>query len=143
MTSRYSAAPKSEQANRSNLSGASDLYRIHWPPGIVSTARVWIYFPYIFGRSTRVANGATVLWQSAHSEFYFTDAPWPAFRKISFLRAIRLFQQRRRRLAADPIAIPYLSKALQGFSLAHARADSPFINPFYRQSSRTKSPGRL
>jgi len=38
-----------------------------------------------------------LLWQSAHSEFYFTDAPWPAFRKIDFLRAIRSFQQRRRR----------------------------------------------
>ena len=38
-----------------------------------------------------------LLWQSAHSEFYFTDVPWPAFRKIDFLRAIRSFQQRRRR----------------------------------------------
>jgi short-chain Z-isoprenyl diphosphate synthase len=38
-----------------------------------------------------------LLWQSAHSEFYFTDVLWPAFRKIDFLRAIRAFQQRRRR----------------------------------------------
>jgi short-chain Z-isoprenyl diphosphate synthase len=38
-----------------------------------------------------------LLWQSAHSEFYFTDVPWPAFRKIDFMRAIRSFQQRRRR----------------------------------------------
>ena len=38
-----------------------------------------------------------MLWQSAHSEFYFTDVLWPAFRKIDFLRAIRSFQQRRRR----------------------------------------------
>jgi short-chain Z-isoprenyl diphosphate synthase len=38
-----------------------------------------------------------LLWQSAHSEFYFTDVPWPAFRKIDFLRAIRSFQLRRRR----------------------------------------------
>jgi len=38
-----------------------------------------------------------LLWQSAHSEFYFTDVLWPAFRKIDFLRAIRSFQQRRRR----------------------------------------------
>jgi short-chain Z-isoprenyl diphosphate synthase len=38
-----------------------------------------------------------LLWQSAHSEFYFTDVLWPVFRKIDFLRAIRAFQQRRRR----------------------------------------------
>jgi short-chain Z-isoprenyl diphosphate synthase len=38
-----------------------------------------------------------LLWQSAHSEFYFTDVLWPAFRKIDFLRAIRSYQQRRRR----------------------------------------------
>jgi short-chain Z-isoprenyl diphosphate synthase len=38
-----------------------------------------------------------LMWQSAHSEYYFTDVLWPAFRKIDFLRAIRSFQQRRRR----------------------------------------------
>lgn len=38
-----------------------------------------------------------LLWQSAYSEFYFTDVYWPALRKIDFLRAIRSFQQRQRR----------------------------------------------
>lgn len=38
-----------------------------------------------------------LLWQSAHSEFYFTDMLWPALRKIDFLRAIRSFQERQRR----------------------------------------------
>jgi len=38
-----------------------------------------------------------LLWQSAYSEFYFTDVFWPAFRKIDFLRAVRSFQQRTRR----------------------------------------------
>jgi len=38
-----------------------------------------------------------MLWQSAYSEFYFSDVLWPAFRKIDFLRAVREFQQRRRR----------------------------------------------
>ena len=38
-----------------------------------------------------------LLWQSAYSEFYFADVFWPAFRKIDFLRAVRAFQQRRRR----------------------------------------------
>jgi short-chain Z-isoprenyl diphosphate synthase len=38
-----------------------------------------------------------LLWQSAFSEFYFTDVFWPAFRRIDFLRAVRAFQQRKRR----------------------------------------------
>ncbi len=38
-----------------------------------------------------------LLWQSAYSEFYFCDAYWPAFRKIDLLRAIRSYQQRKRR----------------------------------------------
>jgi short-chain Z-isoprenyl diphosphate synthase len=38
-----------------------------------------------------------LLWQSAYSEFYFSDVLWPAFRKIDFLRAIRAYQQRGRR----------------------------------------------
>ena len=38
-----------------------------------------------------------LLWQSAYSEYYFCDAYWPAFRKIDLLRAIRSFQQRKRR----------------------------------------------
>ena len=37
-----------------------------------------------------------MLWQSVHSEFYFTDVLWPAFRKIDFLRAIRAYQARDR-----------------------------------------------
>jgi len=36
-------------------------------------------------------------WQSTHSEFYFTDVYWPAFRELDFLRAVRTFQQRERR----------------------------------------------
>jgi short-chain Z-isoprenyl diphosphate synthase len=38
-----------------------------------------------------------LLWQSAYSEYYFSDVLWPAFRKIDFLRAVRDFQQRNRR----------------------------------------------
>ena len=36
-------------------------------------------------------------WQSAHSDFYFTDVYWPAFRELDFLRALRTYQQRQRR----------------------------------------------
>jgi short-chain Z-isoprenyl diphosphate synthase len=38
-----------------------------------------------------------LLWQSAHSELYFSDVNWPEFRRIDFLRAVRSFQQRLRR----------------------------------------------
>jgi len=38
-----------------------------------------------------------LLWQSVHSEFYFTDVLWPAFRKVDFLRAVRAYQVRNRR----------------------------------------------
>ena len=38
-----------------------------------------------------------MLWQSASSEFYFCDAPWPALRRVDFLRAVRVYQQRQRR----------------------------------------------
>jgi short-chain Z-isoprenyl diphosphate synthase len=41
-----------------------------------------------------------LLWQSAYSEFYFGDVPWPAFRKVDFLRAVRAFQERQRRFGA-------------------------------------------
>ncbi|MEE8167832.1 MAG: polyprenyl diphosphate synthase [Candidatus Hydrothermarchaeales archaeon] len=38
-----------------------------------------------------------LLWQSAYSELYFCESYWPGFRKIDLLRAIRTFQQRKRR----------------------------------------------
>ena len=44
----------------------------------------------------RVSN--FLLWQLAYSELYFADVFWPEMRKIDFLRAIRSFQQRNRRL---------------------------------------------
>jgi short-chain Z-isoprenyl diphosphate synthase len=41
-----------------------------------------------------------LLWQSAHSEFYFHDANWPDFRRIDFLRALRSYAMRQRRFGA-------------------------------------------
>ena len=38
-----------------------------------------------------------LLWQSAHSEFYFCEAFWPDFRRIDFLRAVRAYAERNRR----------------------------------------------
>jgi short-chain Z-isoprenyl diphosphate synthase len=51
----------------------------------------------IIRTSGEVRLSGFLLWQSAHSEFYFSDVDWPAFRKIDLLRAIRAFQQRHRR----------------------------------------------
>ena len=42
--------------------------------------------------------GGFLLWQSAHSEFYFCEAYWPDFRHVDFLRALRDYAQRERRL---------------------------------------------
>lgn len=39
-----------------------------------------------------------LLWQSVHSEFYFCDAYWPDFRRVDFLRALRSYAQRERRM---------------------------------------------
>ncbi|MVA76313.1 isoprenyl transferase [Auraticoccus sp. F435] len=38
-----------------------------------------------------------LMWQSAHSEFWFCDALWPDFRKVDFIRALRSFARRERR----------------------------------------------
>ncbi|MBO0679470.1 isoprenyl transferase [Mycolicibacterium sp. S2-37] len=38
-----------------------------------------------------------LLWQSAYSEMWFTDAYWPAFRRVDFLRALRDYTARHRR----------------------------------------------
>ena len=51
----------------------------------------------IIRTSGEVRLSGFLLWQSAHSEFYFCDAYWPDFRRIEFLRAVRAYQQRHRR----------------------------------------------
>ena len=38
-----------------------------------------------------------LLWQSAHSEFYFCEALWPDFRRLDLLRALRAYAVRERR----------------------------------------------
>lgn len=38
-----------------------------------------------------------LMWQSAHSEFYFCEAMWPDFRRVDFLRALRSYAERERR----------------------------------------------
>ncbi|TKV61646.1 isoprenyl transferase [Nakamurella flava] len=38
-----------------------------------------------------------LLWQSAHSEYWFCEAFWPDFRRVDFLRALRDYANRHRR----------------------------------------------
>ncbi|WP_152192420.1 isoprenyl transferase [Georgenia satyanarayanai] len=42
--------------------------------------------------------GGFLLWQSVHSEYYFCEAYWPDFRRVDFLRGLRDYTQRERRL---------------------------------------------
>jgi len=42
--------------------------------------------------------GGFLMWQSAHSELYFCEAYWPGFRRVDFLRALRDYTGRERRL---------------------------------------------
>ncbi len=51
----------------------------------------------ILRTSGEVRLSGFLLWQSAYSEYYFTDTHWPAFRKIDFLRALRSYHERHRR----------------------------------------------
>lgn len=44
--------------------------------------------------------GGFLLWQSAHSEFYFCEAYWPDFRRVDFLRALRSYSARERRFGS-------------------------------------------
>ena len=44
--------------------------------------------------------GGFLLWQSAHSEFYFCEAYWPDFRRVDFLRAVRAYAARERRFGS-------------------------------------------
>ena len=51
----------------------------------------------ILRTSGEVRLSGFLLWQSCHSEFYFCDTNWPAFREIDFLRALRSYHDRQRR----------------------------------------------
>lgn len=57
-----------------------------------------IPFPELLIRTSgekRISN--FLLWQLAYSELYFTDIPWPSFRKDEFYQAILEYQKRERR----------------------------------------------
>ena len=74
-----------EKINEKNLSNYLQTKNIPDPDFLIRT-----------GNTKRLSN--FLLWQLAYSELYFADVFWPDMRKIDFLRAIRSFQQRKRRL---------------------------------------------
>ncbi|MEM1951033.1 MAG: polyprenyl diphosphate synthase [Candidatus Nitrosocaldus sp.] len=51
----------------------------------------------IIRTSGEVRLSGFLLWQSAYSELVFLDVLWPEFRRIDLLRAIRIYQSRKRR----------------------------------------------
>ena len=69
----------------------------------VDTIRQHLYVPdlpdpdLIIRTSGELRLSGFLLWQSAYSEFYFSDIDWPEFRKVDFLRAVRAYQRRQRR----------------------------------------------
>lgn len=52
---------------------------------------------FIIRTSGEVRLSGFMLWQSVYSEYYFCDVYWPGFRRLDFLRALRDFQERKRR----------------------------------------------
>jgi undecaprenyl diphosphate synthase len=40
------------------------------------------------------------MWQTAYSEFYFTDIHWPDFERRHLIEAVRDYQSRERRFGA-------------------------------------------
>lgn len=52
---------------------------------------------FIIRTSGEIRLSGFLLWQGAYSEYYFFDAYWPSFRRVDFLRALRVYQRRERR----------------------------------------------
>ena len=72
------------EINEHMISGYISTYGIPDPDLVLRTSG-----------EVRISN--FLLWQMAYSELYFADVYWPGFRYIDLLRAIRTFQQRKRR----------------------------------------------
>jgi len=88
----------------------------------------------------RVSN--FLLWQTVHSELYFCDAHWPAFREIDFLRALRSYAARvswcRRPSAADELAAAH-RRLISAVSAGHSR---PPIRKGRRGIFKSPVPGK-
>lgn len=64
-----------------------------------------------------------LLWQMAYSELYFTDVYWPGFRYIDLLRAIRNYQNRKRRYG-ERLCITMSSSSTRPASMISGRSPS-------------------
>ena len=78
-------------------SGVSKVGAPRWEPGRRRTLSGSPDPDLIIRTSGEIRLSGFLLWQSAYSEYYFCDVPWPAFCKIDFLRAVRAYQDRKRR----------------------------------------------
>jgi undecaprenyl diphosphate synthase len=52
-----------------------------------------------------------LLWQSAYTEFYFTDVLWPDFNRAELFKAIAEYQRRERRFGMTSDQLPKDSRA--------------------------------
>ncbi|MDA8088666.1 MAG: polyprenyl diphosphate synthase [Nitrospiraceae bacterium] len=76
-----------EEINENSFSSLLDTKDLPDPDLIIRTSG-----------EKRISN--FLLWQSAYSEFYFTDTLWPEFGREELLRALRDYQARDRRFGA-------------------------------------------
>lgn len=84
-----------------DLSGAMALAHVADPDLVIRT-----------GGEQRISN--FLLWQSAYSEFYFSDKLWPDFDDAALDLAIHAFRQRERRFgktSVQPVALPVVPTA--------------------------------
>ena len=90
--------------------------------------------------------GGFLLWQSAHSEFYFCEAYWPDFRKVDFLRALRAFGERQpplRLLSRPPASGRRRAAGCRDAPASFATPVTPVpqVAPRPRKSGRHAEPG--
>lgn len=88
-----SLAASGTAVTEQSLAGAMALAHVADPDLVIRT-----------GGEQRISN--FLLWQSAYSEFYFSDSLWPEFDEQALDQAIAAFGQRQRRFGKTPDQIP-------------------------------------
>jgi undecaprenyl diphosphate synthase len=74
-------------------------------PAKVDEALIDSYLTFRYTPDLVVKTGGShltdfLIWQSVYSELFFSDVNWRLFRKVDFLRALRVYQARKRRFGA-------------------------------------------
>jgi undecaprenyl diphosphate synthase len=82
---------------------ATDVVDGNLDPGEISEADIERRLVFPTDPDLVIKTGAErlsdfMIWQSVYSELYFTDVNWQNFRRRDYLRALRDYQQRQRRL---------------------------------------------